>query len=78
MKCSMGANTLSPKQSGDELDSRVRQSVVASSLVSCGYIVYSDLYGEGARAGLEHRLHPHGGQSDTLPGCYSDSPDKNH
>jgi len=45
--------------------------------ISCGYIVYTDVYRDRHEQAWKHRLHATGA-SEALAGCYSDPPDKNH
>jgi hypothetical protein len=66
-----------PNNPGTERDSGVSQLVVGEPKISCGYIVYTDVFGNTHKQGWKHRLHHDSRQSEPLPGCYSDPVDKN-
>jgi hypothetical protein len=42
-------------------------------MISCGYIVYTDVYRDRHEQAWKHRLHAVGA-SEPLPRCYSDPP----
>jgi hypothetical protein len=61
-----------PNTPGTERFSGVSQLVVGEPKISCGYVVYSDIFGNTHKQGWKHRLHHNSRQSVPLPGCYSD------
>jgi hypothetical protein len=61
-----------PNGPGTERLSGVSQLVVGEPKISCGYVVYSDIFGNIHKQGWKHRLHHNSPRSDPLPGCYSD------
>jgi len=67
-------NVIPPNQPGTEMPSGITQIVNAESRISCGYIIYTDVFGQTHVQGWKHRLYPNG-RSDSLPGCYSDPVD---
>jgi hypothetical protein len=66
-----------PSQPTEEIPSGVVVEVREGSRISCGYIVYTDIYRSRHEQAWKHRLHARGA-SEPLPRCYSDPPDKNH
>jgi hypothetical protein len=66
-----------PMRPGEEMPSGIIVSVPTGTMISCGYIVYTDVYGERHEQAWKHRLHAIGA-SEPLPRCYFDRPDKNH
>ena len=66
-----------PNTPGSERRTGISQLVVGEPKISCGYVVYSDIFGNIHKQGWKHRLHHDSRQSEPLPGCYSDPVDKN-
>lgn len=66
-----------PARPGEEAPSGVTVTVPTATMISCGYIVYTDVYRDRHEQAWKHRLHAVGA-SEPLPRCYSDPPDKNH
>jgi hypothetical protein len=66
-----------PSRPTEEIPSGVVVEVREGSRISCGYIVYTDVYGDTHEQAWKHRLHARGA-AEALPRCYSDPPDKNH
>jgi hypothetical protein len=61
-------NVISPSV---ELKSGIEYDIV-TSMISCGYIVFTDIFDRTRKQGWKHRLRLDG-HSDSLPGCYSRS-----
>jgi hypothetical protein len=66
-----------PSRPGEEMGSGVGVAVPTGTAISCGYIVYTDVYRDRHEQAWKHRLHA-AGASEPLPRCYSDPPDKDH
>jgi hypothetical protein len=66
-----------PGRPREESPSGVTVEVPTGTRISCGYIVYTDVYGSKHEQAWKHRLYATG-RSEALRGCYSDPPDKNH
>ena len=66
-----------PARPQEESPSGIIVRVPTGTLISCGYIVYTDVYGDRHEQAWKHRLYATGA-SEALVGCYSDLPDKNH
>ena len=66
-----------PSRPGEETPSDINAAVRTGTRISCGYIVYTDVYRERHYQGWKHRLDATG-DSEPLPGCYNNPPDKNH
>jgi hypothetical protein len=64
-----------PARPQEESPSGVIVKVPTETLISCGYIVYTDVYRVRHEQAWKHRLHATGA-SEALVGCYSDPPDK--
>jgi hypothetical protein len=64
-----------PARPGEESPSGVIVKVPAGTRISCGYIVYTDVYRDRHEQAWKHRLHATGA-SEPLTGCYSDPPTK--
>jgi hypothetical protein len=67
-----------PNTPGSERRTGLSQLVVGEPKISCGYVVYSDIFGNTHKQGWKHRLHHDSRESEPLPGCYSDPVDTNH
>src|SRR5262245_4729817 len=64
-----------PNTPGSEPLTGISHLVVGEPKMSCGYVVYSDIFGNTHKQQWKHRLHHDSSRSDPLPGCYSETTD---
>lgn len=64
-----------PMRRNEEIHSAAFSEIGTQPMISCGYIVYTDVYRNRHEQAWKHRLYPTN-QSEPLSGCYGDPPDK--